>query len=99
MYYHDYKKQESYTCTFVCVCIRKVLFSLAPYSMCESAACYCSCVNFMQVAPAWFFSAEQSQQNCKYFIIPYMFYMYLKVFIGCGINEMRVLLLNLTKSP
>lgn len=34
--------------------------------MCGSTAHYCSCVNFMQVAPAWFSVAEQSRQNCKY---------------------------------
>lgn len=49
--------------------VRKVLFSLAPYSMCGSAAYYCSWVNFTQVAPAWFSVAEQSRQNCRYCIM------------------------------
>lgn len=89
--------------------VRKVLFFIiAPYRMCGSTAHYCSCVNFTQVAPAWFSVAEQSRQNCKY--CNYINYttctlkMYFRIsetyllFIGCVtimIIEMRVQLKNL----
>lgn len=62
MYMYYKYKQESNTCTILLyMFVRKVLFTLAPYSMCGSAARYCSFVNFMQVVPAWFSSAKQSQ--------------------------------------